>query len=542
MHALKLLFSNLDHFRRLFASVFVAGFLDGIAMFFFPLVLAEYAKGDLSTDDLPALFGLLLTLYVLSLVLQWILRRHGEALGPRYGLHLRLKYFRSLERLPMEDFSQFHSGYVLALISRVSDGLGGLLVEMLWGVSKSIANVMLFFIFTARESLPIAWANLGLLIAFVFVSGYLSRRMVPIAQELNIRRATLFGRYADFLANILTVKKLSLRAFAENRLQKDSESMEEQLHKFQRFHAWRWSLLHSLYGAAYLMTICYLVREVALGRQSPAILVLFVATFATLRTYVERLSEDYKWILEMNADIATLDRIVTISHHAPVSSGVDSWQEIRFKDVKYQYAANDHLIAIPEFVLRRGECVAISGMSGQGKSTFLNLLAGFLEPDAGERWIDERSYESVGSAFFRERAAFVSQEVDLFNLTLRENLLLGGSEADLSELLFELGLSEWVEQLESGLETVVGEKGMKLSSGQKQRINLARATKLNRDIYLLDEPTAHLDIDSERRVSEFIRARLADKTVVIVSHRQALMSLCSRRYKFDGGIMREVKS
>jgi ABC-type bacteriocin/lantibiotic exporter with double-glycine peptidase domain len=135
--------------------------------------------------------------------------------------------------------------------------------------------------------------------------------------------------------------------------------------------------------------------------------------------------------------------------------------------------------------------------------------------------------------------ALVSQEVELFNLSLRENLTLGRqtSDIEITALLSKLDLRDLLEALPEGLDTLVGEKGLRLSAGQKQRINIARALLLKRQVLLLDEPTSHLDHGSEDRVIECLSQIDPSITLIIVSHRPALRSLCTRTYEFREGTL-----
>lgn len=188
--------------------------------------------------------------------------------------------------------------------------------------------------------------------------------------------------------------------------------------------------------------------------------------------------------------------------------------------------------------------MCISGLSGQGKSTFLNIFANFCNPQQGQRMIDGKPYEYFSRSFFAAHMAMISQEVEMFSLSVRDNIALGETISDehIIDVLREVDLHEWILGLADGLGTLVGEKGIKLSAGQKQRVNLVRGLLLDRDIFLLDEPTSHLDRETEEKVIQFLEKRLEGKTAVIVSHRPAVQRLCSRFYEFSGHEMHEVKN
>ena len=137
---------------------------------------------------------------------------------------------------------------------------------------------------------------------------------------------------------------------------------------------------------------------------------------------------------------------------------------------------------------------------------------------------------------------YVSQEIEMFDLSIRDNLCLGKNipEEKILQLLDEAGLMNWYKELPEGLETMVGEKGIKLSAGQKQRLNLIRGILIDKELYFFDEPTSNLDIVSEQRMINMIEKYLNDKTYVIVTHRPKLQELCNKHYVFENHMMKEV--
>lgn len=177
------------------------------------------------------------------------------------------------------------------------------------------------------------------------------------------------------------------------------------------------------------------------------------------------------------------------------------------------------------------------GESGQGKSTIMNILAGLYPLKNGSLTINGKNEINT-----RLDLVFVSQEVELFNLSIRDNLCLGKQISDdkIFELLEEAGLMEWYKELPEGLNTMVGERGIKLSAGQRQRLNMIRGILIDKELYFFDEPTSNLDILSEEKITNMIEKYLKDKTYVIVTHRPKLKELCNKHYVFENHMMKEV--
>lgn len=536
MFVLSFLLKHLDHYRPRFIAVLCVAVLNGFVSFFSPILLAEFTRGSLTFPQFRKLVILLIIVYAVLLVLEACVRRWGELLGMQIGHHLRLKFFRLFEQMSVPRLLRHHSGYNLTLVNQMAWNMQPVVISIFWTYANSIGPIILFFIFTARESLLIAAWNLFILVGFSVISVYLSKKMVELSGEINIRQASLMATYADFLANIVTVKKLGVYAFAQRRLAAKTNRTYTVMTHRQTFHAWRWFVLDGLFGAAFLSTMAFLLYRVLNGVMPVSVLILFVAGYNRINSIVERISENLRLLMEEANYIRRVQD--TIGEPIPANEGAVNprWQQITFRNVRFRYPEHNRIIRIPEFHIRRGEKVLITGTSGEGKTTLLNLCANFLEPGSGERRVDAFPYSALSREFFQQRMVMISQEVELFDLTLRENITLGRpvSTAILEKALNELDLLQWMRRLQKKLDTIVGEKGVKLSAGQKQRVNLLRGILLNREVYLLDEPTSHLDSATEQRAIAFLADHLGDKTAIIVSHKESLRALCGRTYVMRG--------
>lgn len=213
-----------------------------------------------------------------------------------------------------------------------------------------------------------------------------------------------------------------------------------------------------------------------------------------------------------------------------------NFDNIMLKDIEFRYSKKSkNSIKIPNFSIGKKDKISIIGESGQGKSTFLSLFCRFYKIDNSKYLVNNKASNKAPDI------AYISQEIDLFDLSIRDNLLLGKniSEKKLKEYLEDAGLLEWINSLEHGLDTKVGEKGIRLSTGQKQRINIIRGILLNKEIYILDEPTSNLDEVSEQKIYNMIDKYLTDKTLIIVTHRPKLKSLCNKHYYFKNKTLLE---
>ena len=194
------------------------------------------------------------------------------------------------------------------------------------------------------------------------------------------------------------------------------------------------------------------------------------------------------------------------------------------------------MISLPSFRFEKGDKISIMGESGQGKTTILNVLAGIYPLNSGTIKINDKEYNNP-----KLDVVYISQDVDLFDLSIRDNLTLGKNISDkkIISLFEDAGLMEWFLNLEKGLDEVVGEKGVKLSSGQRQRLNIIRGILINKEVYFFDEPTSNLDKESEEKIVSMIDKYLNDKTYIIVTHRDSIKRLCNKHYIFKDHTMLE---
>jgi len=222
----------------------------------------------------------------------------------------------------------------------------------------------------------------------------------------------------------------------------------------------------------------------------------------------------------------------------------DKFERLEIRGLKYSYPNSDSLVTnIAALTVTAGDSVGIVGASGSGKSTLVDLLIGILAPREGTIVVNGRDVSSNVSEnrrYWQDRIGYVPQHVYLMDTSLRRNVAFGLAEksisnADVEKALRLANLWEFVQALPDGLDTVVGERGVRLSGGQRQRLGIARALYGNPEVIVLDEATSALDGDTEREIVESLRAIAHDHTLIVVAHRTTTLAYCSRLIRLDSG-------
>ena len=196
--------------------------------------------------------------------------------------------------------------------------------------------------------------------------------------------------------------------------------------------------------------------------------------------------------------------------------------EIEFRDVSFSYGTELPALSDVSFHVRPGETIALVGKTGAGKSTLINLLTRFYEFEEGEILIDGQSIQDLNIRDLRQKIGMVTQENFLFNGTIRENLQMGkpgASDEELMEAAEAANARNFIELLQNGLSSVVGERGVKLSVGEKQRLSIARALLKDPPILILDEATASVDTATERLIQEALENLMFRRTSIVIAHR-----------------------
>jgi subfamily B ATP-binding cassette protein MsbA len=269
---------------------------------------------------------------------------------------------------------------------------------------------------------------------------------------------------------------------------------------------------------------------------------LFSALGAVVMVFspVKNLGNSYTMYQEIRAAVERLSWLENLKLEKSGNSPLESFQrDIRFVDVSYSYQpGGDLVLKNIDLTIRKGEVVAIVGGSGAGKTTLIDLLPRFYDPVQGKVMIDGQDLREVRLADLRHLIGLVSQDVILFNETIRENIAFGSGEVSDDEIVNAARLAfadDFIKELPEGYETLLGERGLNLSGGQRQRIAIARAILKNPPILILDEATSALDTVSEGLVQKALERLMKERTTIVVAHRLSTIRNADRILVMDRG-------
>jgi subfamily B ATP-binding cassette protein MsbA len=333
-----------------------------------------------------------------------------------------------------------------------------------------------------------------------------------------------------------------MEVYEMSRAQRLIESLYRLVEKAQRVRSISSPMMEALGGIAVALVILYGGHQVLSGARSPGAFFSFIA--ALLLAY-----QPLKTLAGLNANLqeglAAAQRLFTVIDIEPeifdregaaplhVAGG-----EVRFDDVRFSYGAGAQALRGVTLEVPAGKTVALVGASGAGKSTIMNLIPRFYDVDAGAVLIDGQDVRNVTLGSLRAAIGLVSQEVSLFDDTVRANIAYGRFGAGEDEIVAAAkaaAADEFIRALPQGYDTMVGEHGVKLSGGQRQRLSIARAMLKNAPILLLDEATSALDTESERQVQGALKTLMHGRTTLVIAHRLSTVIEADIIYVVDGG-------
>jgi len=481
---------------------------------------------DQKLRELGWIVGAIVLLLVVTQTMDTIRSYLMSLLNAKVIFRLRQRLFDRFLRLPLSDLSEMKSGGIVSRLSQDTDKVTGL-VQMavitpgVAGMRVLLTVVVLFFI-----SWPLA-VIAGLMVPpIVLINMLYIQRVRPIYRTMAEERERIDARVTETFGGIRVV-----RAFRRERREERDYAVAHHTVIRKNLLAERMQLLVNagwglLVPATTLAIVGFGSYLVIRGRGTVGDIVAFQMYAVLLLHPVSMIVNSYSATQQALAALERVFDVLERKEEKPdVVGAVDAprpIREIRFDHVGFEYrqglpVLHDICLQVPA-----GTTVALVGPSGGGKTTITDLVARFYDPTEGAVQADGRDLRGIRLADYRSRLAVVPQEVFLFDGTVRDNIAYGrrnAAEASVIESARRANALEFIERLPEGMNTIIGERGVKLSGGQRQRISIARAILADPEILILDEATSNLDTESEQLIQASLIDLFAERTTFVIAHR-----------------------
>lgn len=508
--------------------------------------LAEIGDWMMQGEPLAALQRVVLVVFALFL-LKNLTQYLGSVLmtyvGQRVIKDMRDDIHGALLRLPLTFYHRHRAG---ELISRATNDV-------------QIANKTVNVSFTNLVRDPI------LIISFFAVCMYISWQLtlvallvLPLSIGVIVRIGKRLRRYShrqqerladltsvlqETVYGIRVIKAFAMEAFERRRFLRESERLFREVFKIARTARLSSPLSEQLSAIVGIFIIWYGGRMVLVeGSLTPEAFLIFIVCLFSMVHPIKELSQVNNAIQE---GMAAADRLFTILDTAAEDAddaGKPDLPPVRgaveYRGVDFAYLPGEPVLQDIDLRAEPGEVIALVGSSGAGKSTLVDLLPRFYDPQAGAVLVDGRDVRTVTLASLRRSLGIVTQEVILFNDTVRANIAYGLDDLPAERVeaaARAANAHEFIARMPQGYETVIGDRGTKLSGGQRQRLSIARAILKNPPILILDEATSALDTESEQLVQEAIDRLVRDRTTFVIAHRLSTVRRADRIYTLRDG-------
>ncbi|MFH0913292.1 MAG: ABC transporter ATP-binding protein [Candidatus Omnitrophota bacterium] len=468
--------------------------------------------------------------------------------GQRVIRDVRSLIYDKLQALSLDYFTQKRSGELISRITNdvklIENAVSYALTDIVYQSLQVVSFALLTFFINWKMAL-ISIIVLPLVAVPIVAVGKVLRKLSRKSQE---KMADINSLLVETFIGIRIV-----RAFcAEGR---EIEKFKRQNHDYYRIamksikRMLILGITTELIGVAMaLFIIYYSGRQVIEGRLSFGAFTLFMAALLSLIRPFKKLSQVSSIMQQAIAASARIYEVLDMPPSIKEKSGARELavfkESIIYEDVYFSYTEQQILKGI-NLNVKKGEILAIVGPSGVGKTTFVDLIPRFYDPQKGRILIDGVDTKELTFKSLRQKIGIVTQETILFNDTIRANILYGDPDASpqqIEEAATQAYAHDFIRHLPSGYETIIGDRGMKLSGGERQRLAIARALLKNPPILILDEATSQLDSESERLVQGALDRLVQGRTVFVIAHRLSTVKNAHRIIVLDKGVITQEGS
>ena len=472
----------------------------------------------------------LVILYVLT---QWLARGTGELRALLYAYAERRmfrtlseKLFAHIMRLPL----RFHLGRQTGAIGQtLQNGLQGyelILHHLVFTFLPVVAELATIVIVLARLDQPIFFAfYAGASLCYAIVFGVTVSRVMKTANAASATSIDASATMTDSILNYETVKYFAAERVVQEKVSRALRKTEREWVSFYRLYSMSGLAVATTYAAFLALTILYAVKQVQVGAMT-------IGGFVLVNTYMLQIIRPIEMlgyaVQGFSQGIAMLDSMLKMLQERPESDDAAATVattgpgSLEFDSVSVSYRSDRTILDGVSFRIPAGKTLGIVGTSGAGKSTIVRLVTRLLEADSGRILLDGMPIAQMPLSAVRQAIAVVPQDTVLFNDTIGYNIAFGKegcTQQEIEEAARLAHLHEFIVSLPEGYETQVGERGVKLSGGEKQRVSIARAALKHPRIYVFDEATSSLDSKTERQILHNLREISSEQTTLVIAHR-----------------------
>ncbi len=500
-------------------------------------------KAGQSLSPLYQIFVIWFFVILIRYITVFLSKYLGMSMSEKAKKDVELYSIKHLSLLNIAWHEKENSGNKLKRIDRAAQNIIDGMRLWLGSIVDITVSVVGSFIIISHFDKTLSILLIVYLGIYFLISRFTRAKAIKAMAAINIKDEEISGLFFEIISNIRTIKVLgmakSILNFANIGIADFAEKAKKRVYWFQMAN-----MLRGLWeGIARISLFSFVIWGIFQGHYEAGFLILFYGYFGTLTSSIGSLSDVMQEVASYKVNIgrvlSMLDEPIDIDSEKDKVQFPSQWQSISIKNISFNYDDNTVLNGI-DLQINKGEKVGIVGLSGAGKSTLFKLLLKEYENYDGEILIGDIPLKTINKSSYVKNIAPVLQETEVFNMSLKLNIVLANNDEINNEELFDVALDvahvrDFLPKLKQGTETLIGEKGVKLSGGERQRLGIARAVFKQPEILFLDEATSHLDSESEQKIQDSLKKFFKNVTAIVIAHRLSTVKEMDRIVVIEGG-------
>lgn len=530
-------------FGGIVLGLIVSGIAAGIAWIVKPAL--DQILGEKKYEYLIFIPPGIIILFTVRGILHFCKQYLMKSAGLKLVRDMRNRLYHHILGLPVSYFSRESSGVIISRVLNDAEALNGLVSDVIGTVVTEIPTV----IFLLGVAFYRRWDLTLIILILMPLIGLGTRKFGKSVKkkrkEAQRKISLVTHRIGEAVLGMRIIKIFNRAKVMSEKFEHENHGYYREMLRVIRLKEFTKLLVDIVTGIAIAVAIWYGIVLIKKGIISPGDLGSILAALYMVFTPIKKISEAYTSLQEARASIERIDTILDVRHEENGKTVIEEFRDsLKFEHVSFVYPGNSvPVLKDINLEIKHGEVLAVVGQSGVGKSTLVDLIPCFYRPTSGRITIHGRDINELELRSLRELIGIVSQDIILFNDTIRGNIAFGRQDATEAEIIEAAGLAfadEFIQGLSDGYDTVIGERGLNLSGGQRQRIAIARAILKNPPILILDEATSSLDSVSETLVQKALEKLMKGRTTLVIAHRLSTIKHADRIVILDKGRIADI--